>query len=105
MNVMCRAMRGLTLDPVATDWTEEVGIQAVGFFNLVQQFPDVHHLQRHHSTNEYHKAKALPWYHTFNSLYCITASRLKSILQRNCANKKSGLIVNRSHTFSKLLVK
>lgn len=36
----------LTLDPVATDWTEEVGIQAVGFFNLVQQFPDIHHLQR-----------------------------------------------------------
>lgn len=35
----------LTLDPVAADWTEEVGIQAVGFFYLVQQLPDVHHLQ------------------------------------------------------------
>lgn len=40
----------LTLDPVAADWTEEVGVQAVGFFNLVQQFSDVHHLQRHQTT-------------------------------------------------------
>lgn len=37
----------LTLDPVAADWTEEVGVQAVGFFNLVQEFSDIHHLQRH----------------------------------------------------------
>lgn len=40
----------LTLDPVAADWTEEVGVQAVGFFNLVQQFSDVHNLQRHRTT-------------------------------------------------------
>lgn len=35
----------LTLDPVATDWTEKVWVQAMRFLNLVQKFPDVHHLQ------------------------------------------------------------
>lgn len=35
----------LTLDPVAADWTQEVGIEAVGFLNLIQEFPDVHHLR------------------------------------------------------------
>lgn len=34
--VQYTANAALTLDPVAADWTEEVGVQAVGFFNLVQ---------------------------------------------------------------------
>lgn len=37
----------LTLDPVAADWAEEVGVQAVGLFNLVQKFSDIHHLWTH----------------------------------------------------------
>lgn len=34
----------LTLDPVAADWTQEVGVQAVRFLNLVQEFSDIQHL-------------------------------------------------------------
>lgn len=34
----------LTLDPVAADWTQEVGVQAVGFLNLIQEFSDIQHL-------------------------------------------------------------
>lgn len=41
----------LTLDPVAADWAEEVGVKAVGFFNLVQEFTDIHHLQRNHGVS------------------------------------------------------
>lgn len=41
----------LTLDPVAADWAEKVGVQAVGFFNLVQEFTDIHHLQRNHGVS------------------------------------------------------
>lgn len=40
-------MMTLTLDPVAADWTQEVGIEAMGFLDLIQEFPDVHHLRRH----------------------------------------------------------
>lgn len=36
----------LTLNPVATDWTEEVGIQTMRFLYFVQQLSNVHHLQR-----------------------------------------------------------
>lgn len=72
----------LTLDPVAADWTEEVGVQAVGFFNLVQEFSDIHHLQRHQGAKEYHLDTSLPWFHTFNS-HCNINLRLKSIMQRS----------------------
>lgn len=34
----------LTLDPVAADWTQEVGVEAVGFLNLIQEFSDIQHL-------------------------------------------------------------
>lgn len=43
----------LTLDPVAADWTQEVGIEAVGFLNLIQEFPDVHHLRGSSATASY----------------------------------------------------
>lgn len=36
----------LTLDPVAADWAEEIGVQTVGFFDLVQEFSDIHYLHR-----------------------------------------------------------
>lgn len=47
MKLPYEANSELTLDPVATDRTEEVGVQAVWLFNLVQYFSDVHHLQRY----------------------------------------------------------
>lgn len=56
----------LTLDPVAADWTEEVGVQAVRFFNLIQEFSDIHHLQGHRGAKEYHLDTSLPCFHLFN---------------------------------------
>lgn len=37
----------LTLDPVATDGTQEVGIETVRLLDFVQQLSDIHNLQHH----------------------------------------------------------
>lgn len=60
---LCGENPVLTLDPVAADRTEEVGVETMGLLNLIQQFSDVHHLQQQHSTNHYNQANAFTQFH------------------------------------------
>lgn len=71
----------LTLDPVAADWAEEVGVQAVGFFNLVQEFSDIHHLQRNQGVKNiieiFHSHTSTPLLHLYYGF----------ITEKHCAKK------------------
>lgn len=78
----------LTLDPVAVDWTQEVGVQPVGFLNLSQEFSDIQHLPgvKKHITESRSCQVYLGW-HPFK--------RKKSNKSAECWHKTS-------HTLSEL---